>query len=123
MLGDHQWHLLAEGSYRGCGSASVYVRVHQVEPFSLYELSEFPGEGEAKAPLDHPAEQPSNRYARLLRSTGELTGHGTSHRDLVSPLAERNRQVDYVPLSTSKVKRVHDEQEPKMLFRRLCGRR
>jgi hypothetical protein len=97
--------------------------VHQVEPFSLDELSEFPGEGEAEAPLDQPAEQDSNRYARPLKWPGELTAHRTSHRDLVPLSVERNRQVDYVTLSTSKVQRIDDEQEPKVLFRRLCGRR
>jgi hypothetical protein len=122
VLGDHQWHVLVEGSYRGCGSASVHVRVHQVEPSSLNELSEFPGEGEAKAPLDQPAEQHSNRYARLLERTGELTAHRTSHGDLVPLSVERNRQVDYMVLGTSKVKRVDNEQDPKVLFR-LCDRR
>ena len=119
MLGDHQWYIQAEGRYRGRGSASVHVRVHQVEPLSLDELPQFPGEGEAKAPLNQPAEQHSNRYAPLLEWTGELTAHRTSQRDLMPLSAERNRQVDYVALSTSKVKRVDDEQEPKMLFRRL----
>jgi len=119
MLGDHQWHIQTEGSYRGCGSASVYVRVHQVEPFLLHELSEFPCEGEAKATLDQPLEKHTNRYARLLERPGELTPQQTSHHDLVPLAAERNRQVDYVALSTSKVKRVDDEQEPKMLFGRL----
>jgi len=98
------------------------VRVHQVEASHLNELSEFPGEGEAKAPLDQPAKQHSNRYARLLERPGELTTDRASHRDLMPLSAERNRQIDYVALGTSKVKRVDDEQEPKVLFCRLFCR-
>jgi hypothetical protein len=82
--------------------------VHQAEPSSLEEPPEFLGEGDAEAPLDPPLEQRSNRYARLLERTGELTGYGTSHRDLVPLSAKRYRQVHYVPLGAPKAKRVDD---------------
>jgi len=62
VLGDHKWEVQAEGRYRGRGSASVHVRVDQVELTSLEEPSEFPGEGDAEAPLDQPVKQRPNRY-------------------------------------------------------------